>query len=145
MAAMVKREKDAGTAYMTKAAAESGMEKLEGGLLYKVVKEGTGASPKATDRIKMEYEGRFVDGKVFDSSKEHGQPLEIGLNEVIPCWTEGVQHMKVGGKAQLVCPPEIAYGDQVQPPMRADATLVFDVELLEIVKPGAATPGAPPK
>jgi FKBP-type peptidyl-prolyl cis-trans isomerase len=93
----------------------------------------------------VHYEGKFIDGKVFDSSRKHddGKPAEFPLNQVIPCWTEGVQQMKVGGKAHLVCPPELAYGDQAQPPMRAGATLAFDVELLEIVKPEAAPVASP--
>src|SRR6478736_5052520 len=108
------------------------------GLVYKTVKAGTGDSPKASDTVKVHYEGRFVDGKVFDSSLKRGEPITFPLGGVIPCWTEGVQLMKVGGKAQLVCPPELAYGDEGRPPtMRGGATLVFDVELLEIVKPEA--------
>jgi FKBP-type peptidyl-prolyl cis-trans isomerase FkpA len=89
--------------------------------------------------VKVNYEGRFVSGKVFDSSIERKEPATFPLNGVIPCWTEGVQLMKVGGKAQIVCPPELAYGEEGRPPqMPGGATLVFDVELLEIVKPEAA-------
>lgn len=145
----LKKEKEAGAAYLAKAAAEPGAKKLDSGLVYKSVKEGTGAQPVATDTVKVTYEGKFIDGKVFDSTDQHPDkaPSEFPLNQVIPCWTEGVQQMKVGGKAHLVCPPEIAYGDQAQPPMRGGATLAFDVELLEIVKPEAApaaSPAAPP-
>jgi FKBP-type peptidyl-prolyl cis-trans isomerase FkpA len=143
----VKRNKDEGAAYVAKAAAESGAKKTASGLVYKITQEGTGAQPQATDTVKVHYTGKFVDGKEFDSSKKHGdQPAEFPLNAVIPCWTEGVQLLKVGGKAQLVCPSEIAYGDQVQPPMRPGATLLFDVELVDIVKPGAAAaaPAASP-
>jgi FKBP-type peptidyl-prolyl cis-trans isomerase len=134
------REKEAGTAYLAKAAAEDGARKTDSGMIFKNVEEGTGASPKSTDMVKVQYEGRFVDGKVFDSSKEgnDGKPVEFTLDGVIPCWTEGVQLMKVGGKAQLVCPPELAYGDQSSPRMRGGATLVFDVELLDIVNPAVA-------
>jgi FKBP-type peptidyl-prolyl cis-trans isomerase len=139
----LKRNKDEGAAYMTKAAAESGAKKTASGLVYKITQEGTGAQPQATDTVKVHYVGKFIDGKEFDSSRKHGdQPAEFPLNAVIPCWTEGVQLLKVGGKAQLACPSEIAYGDQVQPPMRPGATLLFDVELVDIVKPGAA-PAAP--
>jgi FKBP-type peptidyl-prolyl cis-trans isomerase len=142
MAAAAKREKDAGTAYIAKAAAETGATKLASGLVYKVVKAGTGASPTAADTVKVHYEGRFVDGKVFDSSIKRNEPATFPLNGVITCWSEGVQQMKVGGKAQLVCPPELAYGEEGRPPqMRGGATLVFDVELLEIVK---AEPEAAP-
>jgi len=149
-AAALKREKEAGTAYLAKAAGETGAQKLPSGLIYKPVKEGTGASPGANDTVKVNYEGRFIDGKVFDSSIKRNEPATFPLNGVIQCWSEGVQHMKVGGKAQLVCPPELAYGDEGHPPqMRGGATLVFDVELLDIEKPAAAPaaagpPGAPP-
>ena len=84
----------------------------------------------------MHYEGKFVDGKVFDSSRERNEPATFPLNGVIPCWTEAVQLMKVGGKAHVICPPELAYGDEGRPPqMRGGATLVFDIELLDIVDP----------
>ena len=90
---------------------------------------------KATDKVKVHYHGTLIDGTVFDSSVERKQPIDFALNGVIPCWTEGVQMMKVGGKARLVCPSEIAYGDNGAPPkIKPGATLVFDVELLEIVK-----------
>jgi FKBP-type peptidyl-prolyl cis-trans isomerase FkpA len=143
--AAMKKEKEAGTAFLAKAAAESGAKKLDNGLVYKAVKEGTGAQPTANDTVKVNYEGKFVDGKVFDSTDKHPDkaPSEFPLAGMIPCWTEGVQQMKVGGKAHIVCPPELAYGDQAQPPMRAGATLVFEVELLDIVKP-QATPAASP-
>jgi FKBP-type peptidyl-prolyl cis-trans isomerase FkpA len=129
------REKETGAAYLTKAAAEKGATKLPSGLIYTVTKEGTGETPKDTDTVKVNYEGKFVDGKVFDSSIKRNEPATFPLNGVIPCWTEGVQQMKVGGKAVLVCPPELAYGAEGRPPqMRGNATLIFDVELLEIVK-----------
>jgi FKBP-type peptidyl-prolyl cis-trans isomerase FkpA len=103
------------------------------GLVYQSVKDGTGAQPAATDTVKVHYRGTFPDGREFDSSIKRGQPAEFPLNRVIPCWTEGVQRMKVGGKAKLVCPPAIAYGSRgaggVIPP---DATLHFEVELIDI-------------
>lgn len=117
-----------------KAASEKGAVKTASGLVYKSIKEGTGASPAAADRVKVNYRGTLVDGKEFDNSYTAGRPLEIGLNQVIKCWTEGVQKMKVGGKAQLVCPPELAYGAQAPGMIPANATLVFEVELLDIVK-----------
>jgi len=142
--AAVTREKEAGAAYLEKAAAESGAKKLESGFVYKEVTAGTGAQPNAEDTVRVHYEGRFVDGKVFDSSIERGEPATFPLGAVIRCWTEGLQQMKVGGKAQLTCPSDLAYGDQ--PPsrdMRAGATLVFDVELLGIEgAEGAAAPAA---
>jgi FKBP-type peptidyl-prolyl cis-trans isomerase FkpA len=102
------------------------------GLVYKSVKDGTGASPTATDVVRVHYKGTFPDGKEFDSSYKRGQPAEFPLNRVIKCWTEGVQKMKVGGKAQLVCPPAIAYGERDGGPIPPNATLHFEVELLGI-------------
>ncbi len=97
------------------------------------MKAGTGASPAATDKVKVNYEGKLMDGTVFDSSYKRGQPIEFGLNQVIPCWTEGVQKMKVGGEATLVCPPNIAYGERGAPgAIPPNATLVFKVELLGV-------------
>ncbi len=94
---------------------------------------GTGASPQATDRVKVHYHGTFPDGAVFDSSVQRGEPAVFPLNRVIPCWTEGVQLMKVGGKAQLVCPPDIAYGARGAPGrIPPNSTLHFEVELLAI-------------
>ena len=95
--------------------------------------EGSGAQPRATDVVSVHYHGTLEDGSVFDSSVDRGQPAAFPLNRVIPCWTEGVQLIKVGGKARLVCPAEIAYGARGSPPtIPPDATLVFEVELLEI-------------
>jgi len=104
------------------------------GLVFKSVREGNGASPVATDVVRVHYRGTFPDGKEFDSSYKRGQPTEFPLNRVIKCWTEGVQKMKVGGKAQLVCPPGIAYGERGTPggPIPPNATLHFEVELLGI-------------
>ena len=103
------------------------------GLVYQSLKEGAGASPAATDVVKVHYRGTLPDGKEFDSSYKRGEPTEFPLNRVIPCWTEGVQMMKPGGKARLTCPPAIAYGDRgaggVIPP---NATLVFEVELISV-------------
>ena len=104
------------------------------GLVYKSLKEGTGPSPVATDVVKVHYRGTLQDGKEFDSSHSRGQPAEFPLNRVIKCWTEGVQKMKIGGKAQLTCPPAIAYGERGTPggPIPPNATLNFEVELLGI-------------
>lgn len=108
---------------------------MPSGLVYRVLKDGTGPSPQPTDTVRVHYKGTFPDGKEFDSSYTRGQPAEFPLNRVIKCWTEGVGLMKVGGKARLVCPPAIAYGERgaggVIPP---NATLHFEVELLGIVK-----------
>ena len=103
------------------------------GLVYESLKDGSGESPKATDTVKVHYRGTFPDGKEFDSSYKRGEPTEFPLNRVIPCWTEGVQRMKPGGKAKLTCPPGIAYGERgaggVIPP---NATLNFEVELVSV-------------
>lgn len=130
-----KREQEAGDAFIAKAATEAGAEKLESGMVYTSVKEGEGASPKETDVVRVHYHGTLTNGKVFDSSVDRGEPAEFPLNGVIGCWTEGVQKMKVGGKAKLVCPANLAYGDRSpSPDIGPGATLIFDVELLDIVK-----------
>jgi len=118
---------------IAKAAAEKGAVKTDSGMVYQSLAEGKGASPKATDIVQVHYKGTFPDGKEFDSSYKRGQPTEFPLNRVIKCWTEGVQRMKVGGKAKLTCPPSLAYGEKgaggVIPP---NATLQFEVELISI-------------
>ena len=121
---------DAAVAAATK---EAGAKVTASGLVYRSLKDGTGSSPAATDRVKVHYKGTFPDGKEFDSSYKRNEPTEFPLNGVIPCWTEGVQLMKTGGKAKLTCPASIAYGPRgaggVIPP---NATLVFEIELLAI-------------
>jgi FKBP-type peptidyl-prolyl cis-trans isomerase FkpA len=116
------------------AAAEPGAVKTTSGLVYRSLKEGSGAQPAATQTVKVHYRGTFLDGKEFDSSYSRNKPTEFPLNRVIPCWTEGVQKMKVGGKAKLTCPPALAYGERgagsVIPP---NATLKFEIELLDII------------
>jgi FKBP-type peptidyl-prolyl cis-trans isomerase len=125
----------AGVAYLDKTSKEAGYTKTASGMLIKHTQEGSGASPAATDEVKVHYEGRLIDGKVFDSSIKRGEPATFPLNGVIACWTEGVQTMKVGGKAQFVCPANLAYGANGSPPtIPPQATLVFDVELLDITK-----------
>jgi FKBP-type peptidyl-prolyl cis-trans isomerase FkpA len=127
------KEKAASAAYLTRAAAELGSVKTESGLVYREITPGTGASPKATDTVKVHYRGTLINGTEFDSSYRRNEPAQFGLNGVIPCWTEGVQKMKVGGKSRLVCPSSIAYGDQGRPAIPPGAALVFEVELLEII------------
>jgi FKBP-type peptidyl-prolyl cis-trans isomerase FkpA/FKBP-type peptidyl-prolyl cis-trans isomerase FklB len=128
-------EKKAGASFVDKAAQEPGATKTASGIVIQPLKEGSGESPKATDRVKVHYHGTLTDGTVFDSSVQRGEPATFPLNGVIPCWTEGVQQLKVGGKAKLVCPPELAYGDRGSPPkIKPGSTLVFEVELIEIVK-----------
>ena len=120
-------------AYLEKAAAVPGADRTATGLVYRELQAGTGASPKATDEVKVHYRGTLVDGVEFDSSYKRNEPATFPLNQVIPCWTEGVQKMKVGGKAQLVCPSTIAYGDRGSPPdIPGGATLIFEIELLGI-------------
>lgn len=128
------REKQAGDAYLTKAAQAKGATQTASGLIIQTLKAGTGPSPKATDKVKVHYHGTLTNGKVFDSSVQRGEPATFPLNGVIPCWTEGLQLMKVGGKSRLICPAKLAYGDQGAPPIKPGSTLVFEVELLEIVK-----------
>jgi len=129
------KEKAASAAYLAKCAAEPGAVKTETGIVYKELTVGTGASPAATDNVKVHYRGTLTNGTEFDSSYKRNEPAQFPLNGVIKCWTEGVQRMKVGGKSQLVCPSDLAYGDQGRPPqIPGGATLVFQVELLEIVK-----------
>ena len=115
------------------AAKEPGAKVTASGLVFRSLQDGQGASPSATDKVKVHYRGTFPDGKEFDSSYKRNQPIDFTLNAVIPCWTEGVQLMKVGGKAKLTCPPGIAYGARgaggVIPP---NATLQFEVELIAI-------------
>ena len=138
MQAAAQKQKELAKPYLEKAAKGKGAEKLSSGLIYQQIKAGTGAKPKATDIVKVHYTGTFIDGKVFDSSVQRGQPVEFPLGQVIPCWTEGVGKMKVGGKAKLICPSDIAYGDQGRPPViSGGATLIFEVELLEVKSPAA--------
>jgi len=120
--------------YLEQAARQKGALKTASGLVYRSLKEGKGASPVPTDKVKVNYRGTLIDGKEFDSSYAAGKPAEFQLDKVIKCWTEGVQKMKPGGKAQLVCPPEIAYGERGSGIIPANATLVFEVELLEVSK-----------
>jgi FKBP-type peptidyl-prolyl cis-trans isomerase FkpA len=120
-------------AALAAAAKEPGAVVTSSGLVFKSITAGTGASPKATDTVKVNYRGTFVDGTKFDASADHGGAISFPLNRVIPCWTEGVQKLKVGGKAKLTCPSAIAYGPRgaggTIPP---NATLVFEVELLGV-------------
>lgn len=117
---------------MAAAVAEPGAEKTASGLIYLETTPGTGASPKTTDTVKVNYRGTLLDGTEFDSSYSRNEPAQFPLNRVIPCWTEGVAKMKVGGKARLVCPADIAYGSRGQGPIPANSILIFEIELLEI-------------
>lgn len=117
------------------AAAEPQEVKTPSGIGIATLKEGTGASPKASETVKVHYRGTLTDGTEFDSSYKRGQPATFPLNRVIPCWTEGMQTLKVGGKAKLTCPGNLAYGPRGIPgTIPPNATLVFEVELLDILK-----------
>jgi FKBP-type peptidyl-prolyl cis-trans isomerase FkpA len=138
------KEKGASKAFLDKAAQEPGAVKDDSGLIYRVLTPGTGASPKATDTVKVNYRGTLINGTEFDSSFKRNQPAQFPLNGVIRCWSEGLQKMKVGGKSQLVCPSDIAYGDNGRPPMiPGGATLIFEVELLEVTAAPPAAPASP--
>lgn len=123
------------SASMQPFAAEPKETKTASGITFTLLKEGSGASPKGSDTVKVHYRGTLTNGKEFDSSYGRGQPATFPLNRVIPCWTEGVQMIKVGGKAKLVCPSNLAYGSRGIPgTIPPDSPLVFEVELLEILK-----------
>jgi FKBP-type peptidyl-prolyl cis-trans isomerase len=132
---MAEAEKKASEDFLSKAAAEPGAVKTSSGLIYTEIAPGEGPSPTADSIVKVNYKGTLRDGTVFDSSYERKTPATFAVKQVIPCWTEGLQKMKVGGKAKLVCPSPIAYGDRGMPgAIKPGAVLTFDVELLEIVK-----------
>ena len=138
------RTATAGKAVQDKAAAEKGAKRTASGLVITSIKEGTGATPKATDTVKVHYKGTLPGGQVFDSSIG-GEPASFQLDQVVKCWTEGVQLMKVGGKSKLVCPADIAYGERGSPGrIPPGATLIFEVELLAIEKPAAPAPDKKP-
>jgi FKBP-type peptidyl-prolyl cis-trans isomerase FkpA/FKBP-type peptidyl-prolyl cis-trans isomerase FklB len=129
----------ASDAFLAKAAAAPGATKTATGLIFVSVKAGTGATPTRTDRVKVTYEGRLIDGTVFDASAQHGGSATFPVTGVIACWTEALQLMKVGGKSRIVCPAAIAYGQRGAPPkIRPGSTLEFDIELLEIEPPAPA-------
>ena len=126
-------EKEASAAFADEIAAEPGATRTESGLVYLPLEVGEGESPTAEDTVTVHYTGTLRDGTVFDSSVERGEPMTFPLQNVIPCWTEGVQMMQVGGTARLLCPSDIAYGDQGRPPtIPGGAALLFEVELLGI-------------
>jgi FKBP-type peptidyl-prolyl cis-trans isomerase FkpA len=126
-------------------ATESGTIKTESGLVYKILTPGEGASPIATDTVKVNYRGTLVDGTEFDSSYKRNEPATFSLDGVVPCWTEGLQKMKPGGKAILACPSNLAYGDMGRPSIPGGAALVFEIELLAVTAgTQAPTPAAPP-
>ena len=125
--------KKEGKDYLEKFVSKEGGQKTKSGIGYKVLKPGTGAKPKASDTVEVHYHGTLIDGKVFDSSVDRKKKISFPLNRVIKCWTEGMQLVGIGGKIRLVCPSELAYGDQGAPPkIPGGSTLIFDVELFSI-------------
>ncbi|PWT76326.1 MAG: peptidylprolyl isomerase [Bacteroidetes bacterium] len=127
--------KKVGEAFLADNKTKPGVVALPSGLQYTILKDGTGPKPTASDRVKCNYEGKLIDGTVFDSSEKQGKPIEFSVGGVIPGWTEALQLMPVGSKWRLFIPSNLAYGDQQPSPIiKAGSTLVFDVELLEIVK-----------
>jgi FKBP-type peptidyl-prolyl cis-trans isomerase FkpA len=149
VAAVAANNKAAGKAAREQAGKLPATETLASGVVITTLKAGTGANPKATDTVKVHYEGRLLDKTVFDSSVQRGQPASFPLSGVVPCWTEALQKIKLGGKARIWCPSEVAYGDSGRGSIPGGATLVFEVELLDIITPPAApampaAPAAPP-
>ncbi|TPW17934.1 MAG: FKBP-type peptidylprolyl cis-trans isomerase [Elusimicrobia bacterium] len=133
--AQVEKEKKKSKAFLDKAAKEPGAKVMPSGLVFTEVRAGAGQAPVSTETIKAHYRGALADGTEFDSSYKRGAPTQFALNGVIRCWTEGIQKMRVGGQAKLICPSDIGYGDGGNPPnIPGGAALVFDVELVEIVK-----------
>jgi len=127
-------EAKASADFLEKEAAAPGAVRSDSGLIMTVIKEGDGAQPQPTDEVKVNYHGTLRDGTVFDSSVERGTPAQFPLDRVIPCWSEALTKMRVGGKSRIVCPASIAYGSRGMGSIPGDAALVFEVELLEIVK-----------
>ncbi len=133
--AQAEAEKSASQAFRDKEAGMQGAERSASGLVYREVEAGSGGSPTKNNTVRVHYHGTLRDGTVFDSSVDRGTPFVTKLTSVIPCWTEGVQKMRVGGKARLICPSQIAYRNRGSPPhIKPGATIAFDVELIEIVK-----------
>ncbi|HXZ83873.1 MAG TPA: FKBP-type peptidyl-prolyl cis-trans isomerase [Myxococcota bacterium] len=144
--AAAETEKKESAAYLDQMAAEPGATKAPEGYVLRTLTEGTGPSPTPEDIVKVNYHGTLRDGTVFDSSVQRGEPAEFPLGHVIPCWTDSLQKMKVGGKYKLTCPSDIAYGDRGSPPaIRPGAALTFEIELLEVkaAEPAPAPTPAP--
>lgn len=131
-AALITENKAAGSAFLAKNKEMEGIVELPSGLQYKVLAEGSGESPQATDKVTVHYKGMLLDGTVFDSSYDRGESISFPLNGVIPGWTEGLQLMKTGGKSILYIPPELGYGDRDIGPIPPGSTLIFEVELISI-------------
>jgi len=129
------RERSAGARFVASVAQSAAAERHPSGVVIERVQPGEGAQPTATDHVEVHYEGRLIDGTLFDSSRQRGKPAKFPVRGVIACWTEALQVMRVGGRSRVVCPAELAYGDRGSPPViKPGATLVFDIELLAIVR-----------
>lgn len=133
--AVLARERAAGAEFVASVAQSPGSERHPSGVVMQRVQPGDGAQPTPTDHVEVHYEGALIDGTVFDSSRQRGTPAKFPVRGVIACWTEALQVMRVGGRSRVVCPAELAYGDRGAPPaIKPGATLVFDIELLAIVR-----------
>jgi len=130
--AIASKNKKDGEAFLAANAGKPGVKTLPSGLQYLVLKEGTGKQPKATDSVKVHYHGTLIDGTVFDSSVNRGEPQTLGVDQVIPGWTEALQKMKEGSKWRVFIPPDLAYGAQGPPQIGPNATLIFEIELLKV-------------
>lgn len=145
------KEREASAALLAAAAKQKGAQTLASGLVYQEIKAGSGDSPTTKDGVVVQYTGKRRDGSVFDSSVERGEPADFPLARMIPCWTEGLQRMKPGGKAVITCPADLAYGDTGVPPGSGEmiapgAALQFEVELISVEKgAGLEPPGKPPE
>ena len=139
-------EKKLGAAFFEKAAAGPGAKKTEAGALITTIKKGKGASPKRADTVKVHYTGTLIDGTVFESTLKQSQPTTLIVSEMSKCWTEGILQMKAGGKSRLICPSNLAYRDKgLAPLIKPGATLVFDIDLIEVVVNKQSTPSNHPK
>lgn len=139
LAKLKEQNSSANTAFFAKLKENTKVVELPSGLRYEIIKQGDGASPKATETVKVHYTGTLIDGSVFDSSTQRNEPAEFALDQVIPGWTEGIQKMSKGGKIKLYVPPHLAYGDDGRPGIPPGSTLIFDVELLDIKPTAPAT------
>lgn len=134
-AAAAADQKKAGAAFLERAAGEEGARKLDSGLVLKTLREGTGKVPMLADTVRVRYTGKLIDGTVFDTTSDEAEPAALPMGQVIPCWAQALQLMQEGGKARVVCPSDLAYGDRGLPPsIPPGATLAFEVELVEVAK-----------
>ena len=145
VAAMAAPNKEAGRKFLEENKKNQGVIQTASGLQYKVIKEGNGKSPSAADQVTVHYEGKLLDGKIFDSSYERKEPITFAVNGVIPGWTEGLQLMKEGGTYELFIPSDLAYGDQGNQAIPGGSTLVFKVELIKVIPAGQPAADQPKK